>query len=194
MTDIGKLFVISAPSGAGKTTLIREVLKKFKSLSYSVSHTTREPREKEQDSIDYFFINKEEFEQKIKQKSWLEWAKVHDNYYGTSKDFVKNCMDKGEHILLEIDVQGATQIINSDLNPVTIFILPPSFEILSQRLENRCTDSKEVIARRLTNAKNEMDKKNLYQYNIVNDDLKKAVNELCSIFKKELKLINERKK
>jgi guanylate kinase len=186
MNSIGKLFVISAPSGAGKTTLIREVLKEFNSLSYSVSHTTRSPRGNEQDGIDYFFINKENFELKIEQDSWLEWAKVHENYYGTSKDFVKDCMDKGQHLLLEIDVQGAEQIINSDLNPVTIFILPPSFEILSQRLKNRCTDSKEVIAKRLANAKNEMDKKNRYQYCVVNDDLKKAVDELCLIFKAEL--------
>ncbi len=186
MTGTGKLFVISAPSGAGKTTLIREVLKKFKNLSYSVSHTTRRPRGNEQDGIDYFFINKEEFEQKIGQGIWLEWAKVHDNYYGTSKEFVKNCLDRGENLLLDIDVQGAEQIINSDLSSVTIFILPPSFDILSQRLENRGTDSKKVIAKRLANAKEEMDKKNLYQYTLVNDDLKNAVNKLCSIFKKEL--------
>jgi len=186
MNGKGKLFIISAPSGAGKTTLIREVLKEFKSLAFSVSHTTRSPRGNEQDGVEYFFINKENFELKIEQDSWLEWAKVHENYYGTSKDFVKDSMDKGQNLLLEIDVQGAQQIINSDLNPVTIFILPPSFEILSQRLNDRCTDSKEVVAKRLANAKNEMDKKNLYQYCVVNDDLKKAVNELCLIFKAEL--------
>ena len=150
MNSIGKLFVISAPSGAGKTTLIRQVLKEFNSLSYSVSHTTRNPRENEQDGIDYFFINQENFELKIEQDSWLEWAKVHESYYGTSKEFVKDCMDKGQHLLLEIDVQGAEQIINSDLNPVTIFILPPSFEILSQRLKNRCTQHRSYLVYRLT--------------------------------------------
>ena len=95
MSGKGKLFVISAPSGAGKTTLIRKVLTRFKNLSYSISHTTRSPRENEKDGIDYFFINQDEFEQKITLDHWLEWAKVHDNFYGTSKSFIKNSLEKG---------------------------------------------------------------------------------------------------
>ncbi|NOX34248.1 MAG: guanylate kinase [Deltaproteobacteria bacterium] len=188
MAGTGKLFVISAPSGAGKTTLVRKVLKRFNSLSYSVSHTTRSPRKNEQDSVDYFFITVKEFEQKILLDHWLEWAKVHENYYGTSRQFVKNCLEKGRNLLLDIDVQGAKKVMASELEPVTIFILPPSFEVLSQRLENRGTDSKEVIARRLGNAKAEMARKDLYKYVIVNDDLDKATKELCLIFKKEIEM------
>ncbi|CCK79782.1 guanylate kinase [Desulfobacula toluolica] len=186
MTGIGKLFVISAPSGAGKTTLIRQVLNRFNSLSYSVSHTTRNPRKNEQDGRDYFFISTEAFEQKIDQGDLLEWAKVHDNYYGTSMEIVKKTLDKGLNLLLDIDVQGAGQIMASDLDPVTIFIMPPSFEILSQRLECRGTDSKNVISRRLENAKFEMAQKDRYQHVVINDDLDEAIEALCLIFEKEM--------
>ena len=185
MTDTGKLFVISAPSGAGKTTLIKKVLNRFENLSYSVSHTTRPPRKNEQDGVDYFFINREEFEQKILQGDWLEWASVHGNYYGTSKDFVQRCLEEGRNLLLDIDVQGAAQVMASDLKPVTIFILPPSLDILAQRLTNRKTDSKEVIARRLENAKTEMAQKKRYRYVVINDDLDVATEELLSVIKKE---------
>ncbi|WP_457553436.1 guanylate kinase [Desulfobacula sp.] len=186
MADIGTLFVISAPSGAGKTTLIKKVLNRFETLSYSVSHTTREPRQNELNGRDYFFISIEEFEQKISLNHWFEWAKVHDNYYGTSKEFIKNSLEKGQSLVLDIDVQGAKQVMALDLDLVSIFILPPSFKTLSQRLENRGTDSKEVIAKRLENAKSEIAQKDLYQYKVVNDDLDKAAKELYSIFKKEM--------
>ena len=186
MAATGKLFVISAPSGAGKTTLIRKVLPRFKNFSYSVSHTTRPPRKNEQDGLDYFFITPGEFEQKIALDHLLEWARVHGNYYGTSREFVKNRLEKGQNLVLDIDVQGAKKVMASGLNPVTIFILPPSFEILSQRLKNRGTDSGRVIAQRLENAKLEMKEKDLYQYVVINDDLDKATEELCSIFKKEM--------
>lgn len=186
MNYAGKLFVISAPSGAGKTTLIKKILPRFKSLSYSVSHTTRSPRKNEQDGLDYFFISQKEFEEKIEGNHWLEWAKVHDNFYGTSKEFVTGCMVKGLSLLLDIDVQGARQVMASELDPVTIFIMPPSFEILSQRLEKRGTDSKQVIAKRLENARLEMAQKDLYQYVIINDDLECAIEALCSIFKQEM--------
>ncbi|WP_299981332.1 guanylate kinase [Desulfobacula sp.] len=186
MSGIGKLFVLSAPSGAGKTTLVRKVLSRFKNLSYSISHTTRSPRKNEQEGVDYFFITPVEFEQKIILDHWLEWAKVHDNYYGTSKEFVRSCLEKGQSLLLDIDVQGAGQIMTSDMDLVSIFIMPPSFEILSQRLESRGTDSRQVIARRLENAKSEIARKDLYQYVVVNDDLDEAIEALCSIFKKEM--------
>jgi len=186
MPGKGKLFVICAPSGAGKTTLIRKVLTRFKNLSYSVSHTTRAPRKNEQDCIDYFFINQDEFEQKISLDHWLEWAKVHDNYYGTSKEFIKNSLEKGQNLLLDIDVQGAKQIMALNLDLVSIFIMPPSFEVLSQRLENRGTESKEVIIKRLANAKLELALKDRFQYVVVNDKLSQATEELCLIFKKEM--------
>lgn len=186
MKGTGTLFVISAPSGAGKTTLIRKVLNQFENLSYSVSHTTRAPRPNEQEGSDYFFISTDAFEQKIVQDQWLEWAKVHDNYYGTSKSVIQNSLEKGQSLLLDIDVQGAKKIMDLDLDLVSIFIMPPSFETLRQRLENRGTDSQEVIERRLENAISEMAQKDLYQYCIVNDDLDQAAQELCSIFKQEM--------
>ncbi len=186
MGEQGKLYVVSAPSGAGKTTLIKNVLNRFKDLSYSVSHTTREPRENEQHGLDYFFITKKEFEEKIEQDLLLEWAKVHENYYGTSKDFITANLDKGKSMILDIDVQGAQQIIKSDMDMVTIFILPPSIEVLSQRLKNRGTDSQKVIDTRIKNAKTEIAKKNLYQYVVINDDLDHAKKELCMIFEQEM--------
>ena len=182
----GKLYVVSAPSGAGKTTLIKEVLRCFKTLSYSVSHTTRTPRNNEQQGIDYYFITQEEFKEKINQNYWLEWAVVHGNYYGTSKDFIKTSLDQGKSLILDIDVQGTCEIIKSGLEMVTIFIMPPSIEILSQRLENRGSDSKKVIDKRIENAKLEIEKKYMYQYVVINDDLDKAKEELCLIFKEEM--------
>ncbi len=185
MVDKGKLYVVSAPSGAGKTTLIKEVLKRFHTLSYSVSHTTRAPRSCEQNGRDYFFISQEAFEEKIREDYWIEWAKVHGNYYGTSKEFIKTKLDQGKSLILDIDVQGACQIMTSGLEMVTVFIMPPSIEILSQRLENRGDDPTEVIETRLENARAEIAKKNIYQYVVVNDDLDKAKEELCLIFKGE---------
>jgi len=186
MPGKGKLFVISAPSGAGKTTLIKKILSRFKNLSYSVSHTTRAPRKNEKNGLDYFFISQDAFEQKISTDHWLEWAKVHDNYYGTSKQFIKTSLEKGQNLLLDVDVQGAEQVMALGLDLVSIFIMPPSFEVLSQRLENRGTESKEVIARRLANAKSEIALKDRFQYVIVNDNLSQAVQELYLIFKKEM--------
>jgi guanylate kinase len=186
MVNRGKLYVVSAPSGAGKTTLIKAVLRRFKTLSYSVSHTTRAPRNNEQQGIDYYFITQEEFKEKINQNYWLEWAEVHGNYYGTSKDFIKESLDQGKSLILDIDVQGTCEIIKSGLEMVTIFIMPPSIEILSQRLENRGSDSKKVIDLRIENANLEIAKKNMYQYVVINDDLDKAREELCLIFKEEM--------
>ena len=186
MVNKGKLYVVSAPSGAGKTTLIKEVLRCFKTLSYSVSHTTRTPRNNEQQGIDYYFITQEEFKEKINQNYWLEWAVVHGNYYGTSKDFIKTSLDQGKSLILDIDVQGTCEIIQSGLEMVTIFIMPPSIEILSQRLENRGSDSKKVIDKRIENAKIEIAQKHMYQYVVINDDLDKAREELCLIFKEEM--------
>ncbi len=186
MNAHGKLFIISAPSGAGKTTLILQVLKRFDALSYSISHTTREPRKNEENGRDYFFITSQEFEEKINQNDWLEWAKVHDNYYGTSKAFVNETLRSGQSILLDIDVQGAKQIVDAKIKVVSIFIMAPSFEILAQRLKNRGTDTEQVVQKRLENAKQEMEQKGQYQYCVVNDDLDQAVESLYQIFAKEM--------
>ncbi|MFH2060752.1 MAG: guanylate kinase [Pseudomonadota bacterium] len=182
MSNTGKLFVVSAPSGAGKTTLIQHVLKRFPALSYSISSTTRSPRKTEKEGRDYFFISPEEFEKKIEQGQWLEWAKVHDNYYGTSKQIVQTCLSRGESLLLDIDVQGAAQVMASDLDPVTIFIMPPSIEVLARRLENRGTDTREVIEKRLKNAIAEMEQSKRYQYQLINDDLDTAISRMIRIF------------
>ncbi len=186
MDEKGKLFVVSAPSGAGKTTLIKNVINCFKDLSYSVSHTTRLPRKDEQHGLDYFFISSKEFEEKIRLGHWLEWAKVHENYYGTSKNFITTSLEKSKNLVLDIDVQGACQIMETGLNIVTVFIMPPSIEVLTQRLENRGTDSRKVIETRLKNAKIEMDRKDLYEYVVINDDLDQAKKALCKIFKDEI--------
>jgi guanylate kinase len=158
------LFIIAAPSGGGKTTLCREVRKRFSDMLYSVSYTTRKLRDGEQEGVDYHFIGKNDFENGIAAGKWAEWALVHGNYYGTSADFLDKGLADGRDILLDIDVQG-----------------PPSLEVLQQRLEARGTDSAESIAVRLKNAEKEMSQQDLYHHLIVNDQLSKAVPELISI-------------
>ncbi len=177
----GQIFVVSAPSGAGKTTLCQIILEKFSKISYSISHTTRSPRAGEEDGVDYFFISKEEFEERIQKNLLVEWAKVHNNYYGTSVDFIQNCIQKGKSLLLDIDVQGARQIKNCFPDAVTIFISPPSFKVLEERLRKRGTDAEDVILQRLDNAENEMAQKDFYEYEVVNDDLESAAKELTKI-------------
>jgi guanylate kinase len=186
MSQKGKLFLVSGPSGAGKSTLVKKVLTTMDKLSYSVSHTTRPPRNNEIDGQDYFFISQEKFKDMISKEQWLEWAEVHGNYYGTSKKFVEDNLKKGQSILLEIDVQGTEQIMRSSLNPVSIFIMPPSFEVLSQRLRDRATDSNDVIEKRLDNAKAEIARKHNYQYVLINDNLDRAAAEFYRIFEKEI--------
>lgn len=186
MADRGRLFIVSAPSGAGKTTLIARVLARFHQLSYSVSHTTRAPREGETHGRDYFFTPKDEFQALIDTGQMLEWARVHDNFYGTSRPFVASCLEQGKSILLDIDVQGGRQIMDTDLQPVSIFIMPPSVEVLRQRLQDRGTDSAQVIQTRMHNAGDEMAQRSFYDHVVVNDQLEIAVEELCGIFKTTL--------
>ncbi len=182
----GKIFVISAPSGAGKTTLTATIRETFENLSYSVSHTTRPPRPGEKEGLDYFFISTEAFEKKIQEGKWLEWAKVHGHYYGTSLEFAMEKIKKGIHLLLEIDVQGARQVKKAYEQAITVFVMPPSLKILEQRLKKRGTDSDEVIQTRMRNAKKEISQKDFYQYIVVNDDLKQAQTDMIAIFRKEL--------
>jgi guanylate kinase len=175
------LFIIAAPSGGGKTTLCREVRKRFCDMLYSVSYTTRKLRNGEQEGVDYHFIDKIDFENRIAAGKWAEWALVHANYYGTSADFLDKGLSDGRDILLDIDVQGTRQILERYANSVAIFVLPPSLEVLRQRLKARGTDSAKSIAVRLRNAEKEMDQQDLYHHVIVNDQLSKAVTELISI-------------
>lgn len=178
------LFIVSAPSGAGKTTLCRAVLEAMPELVYSVSYTTRVPRPGERDGIDYHFIDDGRFKQAMQQGRWAEWAQVHGNYYGTSADLIEDALSRGEDVLLDIDVQGARSICGRyPEHSVTIFIRPPGMDVLRRRLESRKTDSPDVIERRLRNAEQEMAQMHLYRHVVVNDALEKAIGELIGIIR-----------
>ena len=178
----GHLFVISAPSGAGKSTLCRAMLDHFADLLYSISYTTRPPRQGEQNGVDYYFIPKDKFKKGISRHQWAEWAEVHGNYYGTSAEFLDKKLSGGRDVLLDIDVQGTRQILKRYPESITIFIMPPTLEILKQRLEDRGTDSLAVIAVRLDNAQKEMAQKALYRHVVINDRLPDATAEMIAIF------------
>jgi guanylate kinase len=177
----GRIFILSAPSGAGKTTLRQAAVARFDNLRYSVSYTTRAPRAGEVNGQDYVFISLAEFEDGIRCGRWAEWAKVHENYYGTSKQVLERALAEGCDVLLEIDVHGARQICRRFPESVTIFIMPPSLEVLEARLRSRGTDSPQAIALRLENAKREMRQKDGYRHVIVNDDLDTATLELIAV-------------
>lgn len=179
-----KLFVMSAASGAGKTTLKDLVIKDFPDIKYSISATTRKPREGEIDGVHYFFKTKEEFEQMIKDDALVEYNLVHGNYYGTPKSFVEKTLAEGNRVLFDLDVFGKVNFDKVYPDATGIFILPPSEEELERRLRGRGTDSEEVIQLRLANAKKEIEfakTKGKYEYTIVNDDLQKAADELRAI-------------
>lgn len=177
----GTVFVLSAPSAAGKTTLCKALRERFPHLAYSVSATTRQPRRGELPGQDYFFISQHEFEEGIEQGRWAEWAQVHGHYYGTSANWIAQSLDSGIDILMDIDVQGARQIVQRFPRAVTIFILPPSMEILAQRLKQRGTDNDAEMDLRLTNAHEEMAQKAFFQYQVINDDLDQAIDQLSNI-------------
>ena len=177
----GHLFIISAPSGAGKTTLCNILLDRFPELLYSVSFTTRQPREGENDGEDYNFISKEEFRSGIKKGIWAEWAEVYGNYYGTSAYLLNNAISKGKNVLIDIDVQGASIILRSYPDSVTIFIQPPSIDVLKSRLKKRDTDSEKTIKKRLAAAEKEIAQQHMYTHTVINEDLSKAAEELISI-------------
>ncbi len=179
--DRGDLFVISAPSGAGKSTLCNMLMKRLPGLAFSVSHTTRPPRNDEVDGRDYFFVSEEEFERLASKGAFLEWARVHGHFYGTSRDHVMEYLSKGVDVILDIDVQGARQVREKFPGAVTIFILPPSWKILEERLLRRGSEDAEAVRLRLQNALKEMDEVTSYRYTIVNDRLEEASNELVSV-------------
>ena len=175
----GILFVLSAPSGCGKTTLLKRVMADLPGLVFSISHTTRAPRRGEQNGRDYFFVNRKEFSAiRDRQPSgFLEWAEVHGNLYGTSRAEVERLQAAGLDVILDIDVQGAAQV-RAAADPVTIFIAPPSIEELGRRLRGRGTEDEETIALRLAGAHREMQAAGVYDYLIVNDDLDEALESL----------------
>ncbi len=175
---------MSAASGAGKTTLKDLVIKDFPDIKYSISATTRKPREGEIDGVHYFFKTKEEFEQMIKDNALVEYNLVHGNYYGTPKSFVEQTLAEGNRVLFDLDVFGKVNFDKVYPDATGIFIMPPSDEELERRLRGRGTDSEDVIQLRLANAKKEIEfakTKGKYEYTIVNDDLQKAADELRAI-------------
>ena len=183
-----KLFVMSAASGAGKTTLKDLVIKDFPDIKYSISATTRKPREGEIDGVHYFFKTKEEFEQMIKENALVEYNLVHGNYYGTPKSFVEKTLAEGNRVLFDLDVFGKVNFDKVYPDATGIFIMPPSDEELERRLRGRGTDSEDVIQLRLANAKKEIEfakTKGKYEYTIINDDLQKAADELRAILKQK---------
>lgn len=175
------LFVISAPSGAGKTTLVRELLEHDDSVTFSISYTTRRPRAGEISGEDYYFVDEAQFKQMIKDGHFLEHAKVFDNYYGTSKAQVRKQLADGKNVLLEIDWQGAAQIRQKWPACITVFILPPSLVELERRLRARQTDSEQVIKRRLEDSVSDISHWDEFDYIIINDNLQEALTELQSV-------------
>ena len=181
--NLGHLYVISAPSGTGKTSLVKALIEKDPSIRLSVSTTTREPRAGEVHGKDYFFVKKEDFDRQINDNEFLEWAFVYGNFYGTSATLVKNSISSGQKILLEIDWQGAFQIkqrYNREMLTL-IFIMPPSLEILKERLQKRGQDKISVITERLATAKEEMAKSPNFDYVIINENFETTVCELYRI-------------
>ncbi|WP_445767044.1 guanylate kinase [Rheinheimera sp.] len=174
----GNLFIISAPSGAGKSSLIQALLKRHSDMQVSVSHTTRAPRPGEQDGVHYHFISVDEFKALIARDEFFEWAEVFGNYYGTSKSTIRDSLSRGIDVFLDIDWQGARQIKAQEGSAKGIFILPPSLTELEQRLNNRGQDSAEVIAKRMAQAQSEMSHANEYEYLIINDNFDTALTEL----------------
>ena len=177
----GILFVISSPSGGGKGTLIRRILTYMPRLGYSISWTTRDPRQGEMNGRDYHFVTTEEFTAARERNEFLEWAVVHSHFYGTSLKVVDRELAAGRDIILEIDVQGAASIRRAGIEAVSVFILPPSFEILKRRLTGRQSENADALALRLQNARGEVEHYREFDYVVLNDDVERAATQLASI-------------
>ena len=175
---MANLFIIAAPSGCGKTSLVEALIKKTKNLCVSVSHTTRPPRSDEINGINYYFVSINEFEEMINNNAFVEHATVFDNHYGSSSQLIKEKLDKGIDVILEIDWQGARQVKENMPNSVSIFILPPSKEALLGRLQLRAQDDEITIKKRMSDAQNQMQHFNEFDYLVINDDFNSALNEL----------------
>ncbi|NQT24319.1 guanylate kinase [candidate division KSB1 bacterium] len=180
----GKLIVISSPSGGGKSTVIRMMLEMDPGLTYSVSATTRSPRNGEIHGEDYFFISEPEFKKKIQNDAFVEWAQVHGAYYGTLRDVLETSLDEGKTVLLDVDVQGGMQIKSKMSKSVLIFLYPPSFGALGDRLRKRGTDSPDTIKRRLEAAKDEIEIGKQYDYHVITSNIKETVREVITIINK----------
>lgn len=181
MRSEGLLIVISAPSGAGKTTLCNALVQRFPALQESISYTTRQPRSGEQDGIDYHFVSLDSFQRMIANKEFAEWAEVHGNYYGTSIATLRQAAENGIDVLLDIDCQGAKILKELGINGVFVFVMPPSMDELRRRLESRSSDVQEVIERRIVRAADEIREARWYDYIVVNDCLDDAHEALAAI-------------
>ncbi|MDZ4183086.1 MAG: guanylate kinase [Candidatus Cloacimonadaceae bacterium] len=179
------LIILSAPSGGGKSTILNEVLKKTDDIDYSVSYTTRAPRGVEQDGVHYHFVNESQFMLRSAEGDFLEQAKVFDNWYGTSISYIQSRLRHQRHVIMDIDVQGAAQISSTNVPYVKIFIIPPSMEVLKDRLITRNTDSMPEIEKRLGVAREELKYIPSYDYLVINDDLDQAVTEVLAIIRAE---------
>ena len=178
---MANLFIIAAPSGCGKTSLVEALIKKTKNICVSVSHTTRLPRPDEVNGINYYFVSINEFEEMIKNNAFVEHAKVFDNHYGSSTKLIREKLDEGIDVILEIDWQGSRQVKENMPNSVSIFILPPSQEELLGRLQQRAQDDEITISRRMSDAQNQMRHFDEFDYLVINDDFSRALNDLSLI-------------
>ncbi len=177
----GSLFIVSAPSGTGKTTIIKRILKEFPDFVFSVSATTRKKRENEKNGKDYFFLTEEEFKEKIENNEFAEWEKFYDYYYGTFKKYLDDNLENGKSVLLEIDVKGALKLKENYPESVLIFIVPPSFDELVNRLKNRRTEDEIDFQKRIERAEFELRHKDKFDYFVHNEEIEKAVTDIKSL-------------
>lgn len=186
----GLLIILSGPSGVGKGTVRRYIMDNFNiKLTYSISMTTRAPRDKEVDGVDYYFVSKEEFQKNIDEGNFLEWEEFVGNRYGTPKSKVEELRNQGKHVFLEIEVNGATEVMNkvNDDRVISFFLMPPTLDALEQRIRRRKTEAEDVIQERLQKGVNEMGKASQYDHIILNDDVARASQEIVDLIKKKIR-------
>lgn len=176
---------MAGPSGAGKGTLIAELEERYPQVWISISATTRKPRSDEKEGMQYYFLEREDFERRAGRGEFLEWAEVHGNLYGTPLSSVKEKRSRGRDVILEIDVEGAEQVRAREPDAVNVFVMPPSMKVLERRLRKRGTEGEEELKRRMRNAREESKAKDDFDYIIINDDLDRAAGELCAIYVRE---------